>query len=156
MIQVTLDDLLALFEQIAGAGGGGGEGAPNEGTSSVGMGKRIDALETKIDDLKSLLETLTGGGGGGEGGAPGEAGAMPGGEDASMMPPLESMPPGLESALGGGGEMGAPMSPDMAAGQATPMVPGGGMVASASGGNGMEKRSKAFQVSELVSKLKKG
>ena len=71
------------------------------------------------------------------------------------MPPLEAMPAGLESALGGAGhEMGAPMDPAMAGGQPTPMVPGGGMTASAS--EGATKQSKAFEVSELALKLRKG
>ena len=149
-VQVSLEDLLALFQEIAAQGSGG---APNEGESSVGMGQRLDALESKLDDLKSMLEALTGGGA-----PPAEGAGVAGAGDMGAMPPLDPLPPGLEGALGaggGGGEMGAPMSPDMAAGQAMPMVPGGGMTAEASDGDGMEKRSKAFQVSELVAKLRR-
>jgi hypothetical protein len=149
MLQVSAEDLLALFQEIAKSVGGGG--APNEGASSVGMGERIDALETKLDDLKSMLEGLTGGGGGGmPGAAPaGDAGVLPGEGD---MPPLDQMPAGLESALAGGPPMGGGMDPAMAAGQPTPSLPGGGMGVSASSGNGIQK--KAFEVSELVAKLR--
>ena len=150
-IVIGAEEFMQVIQEVAGQLAGA-DGA-NEGRSSVGMDKRLDALEGKIDDLTSMLGAALGIPSGAAS-PPGEAGAMPGGE----------MPPGLEAAIAGGAApeagmappgMGEPMPPWAAAGQPPPMLPGGGgMTAMASAGSTKEG-SAALKISELATALRK-
>lgn len=149
-VVVNLEDLVSLFQQVAGAGGGQGDNEPT--TTNVLLGKRLDALEGKIDELGSLLASLTGSPPGGSAVPPGAAGAAP------------EVPPELLAQLGAGA---APMPPDaMAAGGmpmdpsmmgAPPMPPAGmappmpppGMAVSAS-----DKRASTYSLAKLAAMLK--
>jgi len=149
-VVVNIEDLVALFQQIAGAGGGQGDNEPT--TTNVSLGKRLDALEGKIDELGSLLASLTGAppGGGGEV-PPGAAGAAPEippelmaqlGAGAAPMPP-DAMATGgipMDPSMMGG----APMPP---AGMAPPMPPG--MAVSAS-----DKRAATYSLAKLAAMLR--
>jgi hypothetical protein len=163
-----MEDLVGLFEQIAGSGGGQGDNEPT--TTNMKLGERLEAIESKVDDIASMLAQVMGLGGEGSGAPPGEAGSMP---------PEGELPPELLAALGGGagapivGAEGAPMPPEMAGGMPPPealpggmppgMMPGGapgmeppgmppgGMIAQASYGT----TKSALTVSELVARLRK-
>ena len=134
---MNMEDLVALFEQIAGQESTG-EGDNEPTTTNVRVGERIERLEGKLDDISSLLAQVMGMGEGQV--PPGGGGAMPPGAESGEVDP------GLLSALGGGGAgmppggpMGAegePMPPEMAGGMPPPQaMPGGpGMVAAAAEG----------------------
>lgn len=95
-ITVTLEDLVALFEQVAGETGGGGGEAPNE--PSPDISKALDKITQRLD----AIEKQVGGGGAGPGG-PGDVGVLPGLSEMAGMPemgagaapfaPPEPMPP---------------------------------------------------------------
>lgn len=143
VVQLNAEDLMEMFQLIAAEMSKGG---PNEGASTLSVGKRIDALEEKLDQVLNIV--------GGEPGSEPPIGDVPP-SDAGSEPPIDSVPPGLEDALAGAppAAMGAPMDAGAAAGQPMPMVPGGGMVASAAAG--MDKASKAQAISELAAQLRK-
>jgi len=165
---MSMEDLVALFEQIQGqAGTGEGDNEPT--TTNVKLGEKLERVEGKLDEIASMLGQLMGLGG--EGGGmppPGEGGAMPPGMDAGQVPPE------LMAALGAGGDgmpppggipsEGAPMDPAMAGGMPPPMIPGGmppggpppGMMpqAGAVDDSGMTKRS-AMAIGKLAAKLRK-
>jgi len=168
-ITMSMEDLVALFEQIQGQEGTG-EGDNEPTTTNVKLGEKMERIEGKMDEIASMLGQLMGVGG--EGGSPpGEAGAMPPGMEGGMPPPE------LMAALGGGGMSpgmapeGVPMDPAMAGGMPSPMVPGGGMPpggpppgmppgggmmpqAGAKDDSGITKRS-AMAIGALAAKLRK-
>lgn len=108
-LTVTLEDLMALFEQVA-ATTGGGEGAPNE--SSPNVSKALDKISQRLDAIEGQL-------GGGEGGAPEDAGIEEllnsvggaGGGMAEMgggappFSPSEPLPPMPEAMIASAGEV---------------------------------------------------
>jgi hypothetical protein len=160
-VVVNMEDLVSLFEQIAGQEGTG-EGDNEPTTTNVRIGERMERLEGKIDDLSSMLAQIMGLGGGG-GAPPGEGGAMaPGGEEGAVDP-------GLLAAMGGGAggppmpPEGAPMPPEMAAGMPAPMappgappIPPGAMMPQAGNAadEGITKRS-AMKIGALAAQLRK-
>lgn len=149
-VVVNLEDLVSLFQQVAGAGGGQGDNEPT--TTNVSLGKRLDSLEGKIDELGSLLASLTGAPPGGGEVPPGAAGAAPEvppellaqlGAGAAPMPP-DAMAAGgmpMDPSMMGG----APMPP---AGMAPPMPPPG-MAVSAS-----DKRASTYSLAKLAAMLR--
>ena len=131
-VQVSLEDLMALFAQISqevGGGGGGGGGAPNEGSPDV---------SGALDDIGSRLEAIEGALGlSAPAPGPAEAGAMPPMPEAPVMP---DMPP-----------MGEAMAPMMDA-TAAPMP---GMPVAASKEDGQVKAGKAEKIGDLIAKLRR-
>lgn len=154
LVTVNMEDLVALFEQIAGQEGTG-EGDNEPTTTNVRIGERLERLEGKLDDMVSLLSQVMGIGGPG-----GEPPAAEGG----AMPPEGDVPPDLMAALGGGAPPGmapegVPMDPAMAGGMPTPQaMPGPGMQVQASDDTGDEDapaQSSAMSIATLATQLRK-
>jgi hypothetical protein len=161
-VMMGMEDLVALFEQVAGQEGTG-EGDNEPTTTNVRIGERLERLEGKMDDIASMLSQIMGLG---EGGAPpGEGGAMPPGMEAGAVPPE------LMAALGGGGmppegmmpPQGAGMPPEAAAGMPPPMappgapgMPPGGMAAAAAveADEGITKTS-AKKIADIAARLRR-
>lgn len=128
-VQVSLEDLMALFAQISQEVGGGG-GAPNEGAPDTSGA--LDEIMSRLEGIETALG-IGGPAGGGAGPMPGEGGAMP------PMPPEGALPP-----------MGEAMAPMMDA-TAAPMP---GMPVAASD-DGQIKSGKAEKIGDLVAKLRR-
>ena len=126
-VQVSLEDLVALFAQISQESGGGG--APNEGTPDTSGA--LDEIMTRLEGIEGAL---------GIGGGPA---APPSPAEVGAMPPTAEMPPMPQ--------MGEAMAPMMDA-TAAPMPD---MTVVASDDDGQVKIGKAEKIGDLVARLRR-
>lgn len=146
-IVVNLNDLVALFQQVAQSSAPGGQGA-NESlheptTTNTQIGDRLDVLEKKIDLIGELLSQLMGAEPSGGAVAPPGAGMSP---EAVMGAPAEAggVPP--EALAGAPGAIGVGAAPET---QTPPvMPPPPGMTVAAS------ERQQSAAIAEMALKLR--